>query len=139
MKGLSISMKRYIKAIYELAGNGMGVRISDIAAKVGVTRASACLAMKTLQKKELVYRDADSLVFLTKEGEYQAILALDKVAIIRNFLHDMLHIKYEIAHTEACAIESVISAETFCSLCRFTRRKCIGGCYVKTVSPPREG
>jgi Mn-dependent DtxR family transcriptional regulator len=60
-------MKHYIKAIYELSDDGMGVRISDIAAKVGVTKASSCIAMKILQEKEMVYRDVTDWFFLQKK------------------------------------------------------------------------
>ncbi|MGI6169741.1 MAG: iron dependent repressor, metal binding and dimerization domain protein [Christensenellales bacterium] len=51
---------------------------------------------------------------------------------MRKFLIDVLGIKYEIADTDACAIEYVISVETLCSLCCFTNKKCPGGCYMKT-------
>lgn len=131
MKGLSVSMQHYIKAVYELSDDGAGVRISDIAVKVGVTKASACIAMQALQKKAMVKRDTDRLVFLTASGERQAILSYDKYMIIKQFLEDVLKVNYEIAAVDACAIEHVISIETLCSLCRFTNRKCIGGCYAK--------
>ncbi len=79
-------MQHYIKAVYELSLEGEGVRISDIAAKVGVTKASTCVAMKALQEKNMVYRDTCKLVFLTNEGEHQAASALDKAGIKRRFL-----------------------------------------------------
>lgn len=132
MPNLTVAMQHYIKTIYELSSDGEGVRVSDIAAKLNVTKASSCIAMKNLQKKRMVYRDADRLVFLTKEGEYQAVLTLDKVAVIRKFLTDVLGVRHEIADTDSCAIEHVVSVETLCSLCRFTNRKCPGSCYMKT-------
>jgi DtxR family Mn-dependent transcriptional regulator len=136
MSELTDSMQHYLKAIYELSSEGEGVRVSDIAARLNVTKASSCIAMKNLQQKRMIYRNADRLVFLTKEGEYQAILALDKAAIIRRFLTDVLGVKHETADADACAIEHVISVEALCSLCRYTNQKCAEGCYVITDSAP---
>ncbi len=129
---LSTSQIHYIKAIYELSPKGEGIRISDIAVNLDVTKASVCAAMKNLEQKEMVYRDAGRLVFLTDEGEYQAMLTLDKFLIIRGFLTEVLGIKAEIAEQDACAIEHVISTETLCSICCYPNRKCTGGCYIKT-------
>ncbi len=129
---LSSSQAHYIKAIYELSSVGGGVRISDIAVKLNVTKASVCIAMKVLEKKKMVYRNADKLVFLTQDGEYQIILTLDKVAIIRKFLTDVLGVQQRIADIDACSIAHVISVETLCSICRFTNLKCPKNCYIKT-------
>ena len=54
MPTLTVAMRNYIRAIYELSSDGEGVRISDIAAKRKVSKSSACIAMKTLQKAGLV-------------------------------------------------------------------------------------
>jgi Mn-dependent DtxR family transcriptional regulator len=129
---LSTSQTHYVKAIYELSLKGEGVRISDIAAELNVTKASVCTAMKNLEQKKMVYRDADRLIFLTNEGKCRAILIFDKFSIIRRFLTDVLGVKYEIAEQDACAIEHIISTETLCSLCCYPNRKCMGECYIKT-------
>lgn len=117
MSNLTVSMQHYIKAIYKLSSEGKGVRVSDIAAKLNVTKASSCIAMKNLEQKRMVFRDAERLVLLTKEGEFRAISVLDKVFIIRKFLTDVLGVKYEIADTDAYSIGHVVSAETLCSMC----------------------
>lgn len=129
------SMQRYISVIYELSSHAKGVRVSDIADVLNVTKPSVCVAMCKLEKEGLVQRDASRLVFLTTGGEYQAILALDKTAIIRRFLTDVLDVKYEIADSDACAIERVISIEAVCSLCRFMNQKCREECHAKKIPP----
>lgn len=136
MKALTMSMQNYINVIYGLSSHTEGVRVSDIAAELNVAKSSVCTAMSKLQDNGLIHRDDKRLVFLTKDGEYQEILALDKVSIIRKFLTDVLGVKHEIADTDVCAIEHVISVETLCSLCRFTNRKCTGGCYAKKDTAP---
>ena len=124
-------MQNYIKAIYELSSGGGGVRCCDIAEKTGVSKASVCNAMKNLECKGFVYRDANRLVYLSKEGSIQRELYLNKAAIIRRFLCDILLIDRAIADSDAYAMESVISLDTLCALCRFTNQ-CKENCRIKS-------
>lgn len=118
MSNLSSSKEHYIKTVYELSAYNNGVRISDIAVKMGVTKTSACLAIQALEKKELIKRDEQRLVFLTDEGERQAILTKDKYTIIKQFLLNVLELDEATADKDACAMEHVISEETLCSFCK---------------------
>lgn len=136
MTDLTASMQRYVKTIYELSCGGNGVRVTDIAVKLGVSKASSSTAMKALQKKGMVYRDVDRLIFLTKSGEYQAVLANGKALIIQKFLTDMLDVAHDIAKADASTIEHVLSNESICALCRFINRECTGDCYAKTDGVP---
>ena len=68
-KELSASLQNYIQAIYALTSRGdEGVRIIDIAAHLGVTKTSAFVAMKKLEKEQLIFRDVYRLVCLTEQG-----------------------------------------------------------------------
>lgn len=137
-KELSASLQNYIQAIYTLTSRGdEGVRIIDIAAQIGVTKTSAFVAMKKLEKKKLIFRDANRLVFLTEEGEYQAVLALDKVEIIRTFFVDVLGISPEVAEVDAKALEHITSIETLCHICRYNykisnKSRCSGNCHLRS-------
>jgi DtxR family Mn-dependent transcriptional regulator len=77
-------------------------------------------AVKTLEDKGFVCRGADRLVHLSNEGNIQRELHLNKSAIIRRFLRDVLHLDRTAANADACAMENVISLDTLCALCRFT-------------------
>lgn len=141
MNDLTTSKQHYIKAVYELSGNGEGVRISDIAAKVGVTKASASIGIQALQKKGLIKRNAERLVFLTAAGEREAVTVYDKYTIIKDFLVNVLGVEHETAAADACAIEHVISLDTLCALCRFTGKKEgdrqePGGCHKQVCTTP---
>lgn len=125
------SQENYIKIIYELSLYEEGVHIADIAAKLGVTKASASAAVKALQKKGLVRRDAGRLVYLTDEGKRLAAYILDKFSILREFLADTLQVDLQTAYTDACAMEHSVSPETLCAICRFVNsRACNNGCAV---------
>ncbi len=123
MNKMTKSQENYIKTIYELSRNGAGARISDIAAKLEVTKASASVGIKTLQEMNLIRRDEDRLVYLTSEGVVRAKVITGKFSIIRDFLSNVLLIDEKIAHDDACAMEHVLSTETLCVLCRMTGGK----------------
>lgn len=137
---LSASLHDYIQAIYELTSHGdKGVRIIDISTQIGVTKTSTFVAMKKLEKEKLIFRDAKRLVCLTEEGEYEAVLALDKVEIIRTFFVDILGISPEIADADAKALEHITSIETLCHICRYNYKfsnkpRCSGNCNLKLHS-----
>ncbi len=139
-KELSASLQNYIQAIYTLTSRGdEGVRIIDIAAEIGVTKTSTFVAMKKLEKEKLIFRDASRLVCLTEEGEYQAVLALDKAEIIRTFFVDVLGLSPEIADADANALEHITSIETLCHICRYNykisnKSGCSGKCHLKSHS-----
>ncbi|PWJ50357.1 metal-dependent transcriptional regulator [Faecalicatena contorta] len=137
MSDLTISMQHYIKAVYELSCAGSNyVRIIDVADELGVSKASASLAMSRLNEMGLVCRNEFRQVMLTPEGETFAVRMLDKFAVIYRFLHNVLGLGEETATADACAMEHVISVETLCALCRFNSRKqkehrCEGKCSVR--------
>ena len=118
MMALTISNEHYIKAIHETDPDGKGARISDIAAKLNVSKASACIAVKSLQQKKLVERDASRKVLLTSEGKRHASFIREKYAVIRRFLIEALKIDERLADIDACALEHVVSIDTFYSMLR---------------------
>lgn len=130
---LSVSVRNYIKTVYALSTDRTGARVIDIADKLGVTKASVCVAMGKLEKKGLVYRDNHKLVHLTELGVQQVVLALSKSTIIRQFLVEILGIHPLIASADANAIEPCVSPDTLCGFCRFIRRGC-GKCHIKDHS-----
>lgn len=115
---LSKSQSHYIKVVYELSAKGEGVRVCDIAQKMGFSKASVSLAMTKLEKEGLLRKDKKRQVFLTSEGEKQAVQMMDKFSIIHKFLTDTLKVDEKIAMEDACAIEHIISVDTLCALCR---------------------
>lgn len=112
MEKLTFTMENYLEAIYELSAPGEGARLSDIARRLGVTKASANSAMATLAQKGLITNEKYREIFLTSEGERQARATSGKHRVIRRFFTQVLGIPMETADTDACAIEHVISAES---------------------------
>lgn len=135
---LSPSQAHYIKAVFELSSESCdgSVRVVDIADNLGVSKASARLAMSKLAKEKLVRKDERRQVLLTSAGKRHAVSMLDKCRVIQDFLTEVLAVDNKVAQTDACAIEHVVSLDTLCSLCRYvsgtdTKHRCEGGCHVQ--------
>lgn len=115
-KQLTFTMENYLEAIYELSPDGTGARVSDIAARLGVTKASTNSAMSTLSEKGLIVNEKYKEVYLTPEGLKLAQLTAKKHHVIQQFLVKVLHVEPEIASEDACAIEHVISSQSVNSM-----------------------
>lgn len=119
MEKLTFTMDNYLEAIYELSAPGEGARLSDIARRLGVTKASANSAMATLAQKGLITNEKYREIFLTPEGERQARATSGKHQVLRRFFTQVLHIGLETADADACAIEHVISRESVQAMERY--------------------
>ncbi len=102
-------MENYLEAIYELSHQGTGARVSDIAERLGVTKASTNSAMSTLAEKGLITNEKYKEVFLTPTGYELAEITSQKHHVIQQFLIKILKVDSSIAENDACAIEHVIS------------------------------
>ncbi len=119
MDKLTFVMENYLEAIYELSAQGAGARVSDIALRLGVTKASTNSAMSTLSEKGLIVSERYKEVFLTPEGLKLAELTSKKHHVIRQFLTEVLKVEPSIAEADACAIEHVISSDSIAAMQAF--------------------
>lgn len=122
MDKLTFAMENYLEAIYELSAQGAGARVSDIALRLGVTKASTNSAMSTLSEKGLIVSERYKEVFLTPEGLKLAELTSKKHHVIRQFLTEVLKVEPSIAEADACAIEHVISSDSIAAMQAFMER-----------------
>ena len=131
MATLTKSQENYLEIIYKLSLYTEGVHISDIAAMFNVTKTSASVAVKALQKMSLVRRDAHRLVYLTDEGRNQAKRVSKTFLIIYEFLTKVLAVDTKTAYEDSGAMEHRVSSETTCALCRYIKQQdCDNGCAI---------
>lgn len=116
---LTFTMENYLEAIYELSMDGDGARVSDIAEKLGVTKASTSSAMETLAKRGLIVNEKYREIHLTPAGRELAKATSEKHHIIRRFLIEILKVDPSIADEDACAIEHVISGESISAMQKY--------------------
>ena len=92
MKKLTFTMENYLEAIYELSRDNKGARVSDIAERLGVTKASTNSAMSTLASKGLLINEKYKEVVLTPEGLKVAKFTAKKHQTIKRFFTQILEL-----------------------------------------------
>ena len=121
MAGLSVAMQNYLETIFALAKKSDGVRVSDIASQLDVSKASVNNAMNVLAKMGYVSNEKYQEIYLTEQGkEIGAILEV-KHSIVKTLFTDVLGISEEVADDDACAIEHIISHEAIQSIHRYLK------------------
>jgi Mn-dependent DtxR family transcriptional regulator len=109
MDKLTFTMENYLEAVYELSREGLGARLTDIAARLSVTKSTATTAMSALAERGLVESGRYRRVVLTKAGYGMASEVAEKHKTIKRFFTEILDLDDKTADTDACAIEHVIS------------------------------
>ena len=112
MSKLTFSMENYLEAVYELSVGEGGARVSDIAARLGVSKASVNSAMNALHQRGLVENEKYREIYLTEEGLRVARLTSQKHVILQTLLHRVMGVDSQQASEDACAMEHVISEES---------------------------
>jgi len=122
MENLTYTMENYLEAIYELSKVNNYARISDIAKKLNVSKASASNAMQTLLGKGLITTQKYREIYLTEEGKRLAELTSKKHDVIRDFFINVLKVDSKVADSDACAIEHVISSDSVNAMKEFMEK-----------------
>lgn len=112
MAKLTFSMENYLEAVYELSAGDGGARVSDIAARMGVSKASVNSAMNLLHQRGLVENEKYREIRLTEAGLQAARLTAEKHHILQALLSQVMGVDEEQASADACAMEHVISDES---------------------------
>lgn len=123
MERLSIAMQTYLETIFDLSRQSSsqkqdapsslpaGVRVSDIAAHLDVSKASVNNAMNVLAKLGFVSNEKYQEIYMTELGKETAALLEGKHKIIKTLFTDIIGISETTADEDACAIEHIISHE----------------------------
>lgn len=112
MKGkFTPSIEDYLECIYQ-TNQGQGVKSTDIAAKLAVSKPSVHRAIVTLAEMGLLQQEKYSLIYLTEAGQKKAAEVAAKHEILSGFLQYVLGIAPEVAEEEACKMEHGVSMET---------------------------
>jgi DtxR family Mn-dependent transcriptional regulator len=111
--GVSSAVQDYAKAIYALQGRGGGeaVATNDLAARLGVTPASASSMARKLAELGLADLEPYRGVRLTPEGERVALEVLRHHRLLELYLAEHLGVPWDRVHEEAEALEHVISED----------------------------
>ena len=106
------SAEDYLEKILILSNKNSLVRSIDIVNYMKVSKPSVSVAMKKLRENGYILMDNDGYITLTKEGKKIAEKIYERHMFITKWLQD-LGVPEEIASSDACKIEHVLSEETF--------------------------
>lgn len=121
MDKLTFTMENYLEAVYELSREEGSARLTDVAARMAVTKSTANAAMSILAEKGLLINEKYQQIQLTEAGLKIAGIVSEKHHIIQRFLSEILKIDSATADTDACAIEHVISHKSVAAMLDFLR------------------
>ena len=108
---LTTSMEDYVETILQLFEEKKGVRVSDIAERMEVSKPSVSAALQVLARQGLVNHEPYEVISLTTRGEKVARSVLRRHETLKRFLTDVLAIPVKDAEATACGMEHAISAE----------------------------
>jgi len=120
---MSPSMENYLETIYDLGQDGQIARVKDVADKLNVKMSSVTGALQNLAKNEMVHYTPYQSIVLTEKGEELARRIHNRHRVITSFLTDVLGVQAEIAETDACKLEHVLSKETMNRLVSFMLKR----------------
>lgn len=114
MEKVSMSHEDYLEAIVMLGGTStLPVRSVDIAAKLGVSKASVSKAVASLKASGMLNQPFYGDITLTEEGYEYGQAVLERHTMLTKFLVEAIGLDQEDAEEEACQMEHVISDESF--------------------------
>ncbi len=105
------SLEDYLEAVSFLSDSG-GVRVTDIAQRLGVSKPSVLTALRALEDRGLLEHERYRGVILTEKGELQAQAIRERHTFLTNFLINVVGVSQETAEKDACRMEHVLSEET---------------------------
>lgn len=105
------SLEDYLETVSFLSDDG-GVRVTDIAIRLGVSKPSVLTALKTLEERGLLEHERYRGVTLTDEGTKEAMKIRERHTFLTLFLRDVVGVQENIAEKDACRMEHVLSEET---------------------------
>lgn len=114
MEKVSMSHEDYLEAIVMLGGTStLPVRSVDIAAKLGVSKASVSKAVASLKVSGMLNQPFYGDITLTEEGYEYGQAVLERHTMLTKFLVEAIGLDQEVAEEEACQMEHAISDESF--------------------------
>jgi DtxR family Mn-dependent transcriptional regulator len=105
------SLEDYLEMVSFLADEGE-VRVTDIAARLGVSKPSVLTALKTLEEQGLIEHQRYRSVSLTQKGVVRAAEIRGRHHFLTAFLRDVVGVDGEPAEKDACKMEHILSEVT---------------------------
>ncbi len=106
------SAAHYLMAIDALRESLGYARVTDVAEMLEVSRGAASMAISQLKKRGWVSEDPNRFLLLTEEGKQMAHLVEHNFRILSKFFEEVLGVGKDVAMSDACKMEHLMSLET---------------------------
>ena len=120
MEKLSVSLEDYIEEIYNQILKNGHAKVTAIADKLRVKKASVTGALNVLSEKKLINYAPYSPITLTPEGEKIAKNILLKHEKLSEFFMEVLGLDRQEAVETACKMEHIVSDRLFNNMVKLT-------------------
>lgn len=114
-------LEDYLEAILFIARDSGEAHASDVADRMGVTRASVTGALRALAERGLITYQPYQPVRLTEEGRKAAQDCADRHQFLHRFFRDHLGMENQEAEAVACRVEHAANATMLARLAEFSR------------------
>jgi DtxR family transcriptional regulator, Mn-dependent transcriptional regulator len=114
----SASIQEYLEALYNLTQDGSTATTSEISRRLNIAPPSVTEMLQKLAENGYINYSPYQGVTLTAKGFALAEKMTRKHRILERFLHDVLRVKKDKVHVEACEMEHSLSDATERSMCQ---------------------
>ena len=104
-------IEEYLEAIYKRQGKETPVSTSSLAADLRVSQPAVTDMLRTLENKGLIDYRSRRGAALTSTGEKMALAVIRRHRLWERFLTDVLGMKWDKVHAEACRLEHATSPD----------------------------
>ena len=118
-RGLGESLEDYVETILALERDAGAARVSDIAARFGVSKPSVTGALRALKAKGLVRYEPYTHATLTAAGRRIAAEVTRRHRVLKEFLSGVLALPDRDADAAACRMEHILSPAVIDRFCAF--------------------
>jgi DtxR family Mn-dependent transcriptional regulator len=106
---LTTTQEDYIEAVYRIALEKDGIRVSDLAARLGCRLPTVTRTVKSLTAAGWLQHESRGLVRLSRQGRQVAEQLVRRHGIVVRFLTVVLGLSPEAADRDACRLEHGLS------------------------------
>ena len=118
---LTDSLEDYLEAIYNIIVERNGVRVKDIAKRLGVKNSSVTVALRSLAENGMIHYEPYGVISLTAKGNGVARRITEKHRILMFFFNRMLGIERKEAEQCACKMEHNMPPKVFKRFLQFIK------------------
>ncbi|MDI3484337.1 MAG: DtxR family transcriptional regulator, Mn-dependent transcriptional regulator [Methanobacteriaceae archaeon] len=134
MELLSENIEEYLETLYKLSQEKELVSTSSISNELRIAPASVTQMLQRLAKMGLVDYSPYKGVKLTMKGYKRAEKIIRKHRLLERFLYDILNLKEDKIHQQACEMEHALSDDAERALCQLLKQPSY--CPDKNPIPP---